>query len=134
LVNGSGLSWRSRNTDLSVLDKICILSDQEAISVCHLLARGSGLLVGGSAGLVVCGSLAWLKQSSAKSALAIVPDSGTNYLDQIYNDEWLAAKGVRLLTREELDERLSVKPVVDVEQFCGRKNVDASVRTHIVPA
>jgi 2,3-diaminopropionate biosynthesis protein SbnA len=118
LVNGAGLSWRCRNTDLSVLDKICILSDQEAISICRLLARENGLLVGGSAGLVVCGALAWLKGSSAKSAAAIIPDTGANYLDQIYNDAWLEEKGISLLCRSELDERLKVKPILNAEALC----------------
>jgi N-(2-amino-2-carboxyethyl)-L-glutamate synthase len=116
LVNGSGLSWRCKNIDLSILDKICILSDQEAISACRLLARESGLLFGGSSGLVVCASLACLKQTSATTVLAIIPDTGANYLDQIYNDEWLAEKGIKLLTRIQLDEHLAVKPIVDVKQ------------------
>lgn len=119
LVNGSGLSWRSKNTDISVLDKICILSDQEAISACRILARESGLLLGGSSGLVLCGSLAWLKQTSSTSVVAIIPDTGANYLDQIYNQKWLAEKGVTLLNHAELDEHLRTKPIYDVEEYCG---------------
>jgi len=118
LVNGAGLSWRSRNTDLSVLDKICMWSDQEAFSLCRLLARDAGLLVGGSGGLVLCGALAWLKQSCAASAVAIVPDTGANYLEQIYNDEWLDQKDITVLSRIELDQRLKTKPIVDVDEFC----------------
>jgi 2,3-diaminopropionate biosynthesis protein SbnA len=117
LVNGAGLSWRSKNTDLAVLDKICIVSDQEAISVCRLFAKDNGLLMGGSGGLVICGSLAWLKQSSAQSVLAIIPDTGANYLDQIYNDAWLAEKGISLLSRDELDEHMSTKRICDVNWF-----------------
>ena len=113
LVNGAGLSWRSRNTDLNTLDKICISSDQEAISACRLLARECGLLVGGSGGLVICGALAWLKQSTATSAVAIVPDTGANYLEQIYNDEWLVTKGIEVLGHTELDERLKTKKILD---------------------
>lgn len=127
LVNGSGLSWRSKNTDISVLDKVCILSDQEAISACRILACESGLLLGGSSGLVLCGSLAWLKQTSSTSAVAIIPDTGANYLDQVYNEEWLAQKAVTLLTREELDEHLKTKPVYDVEEYCGtEENLEIS--------
>ena len=117
LVNGAGLSWRSKNTNLAVLDKICIVSDQEAMSVCRLFARENGLLMGGSGGLVICGSLAWLKQSSAQSALAIIPDTGANYLDQIYSDAWLAEKGISLLSRAELDEHLNDKRISDVDWF-----------------
>jgi 2,3-diaminopropionate biosynthesis protein SbnA len=115
LVNGVGLSWRSKNTDLSVLDKISISSDLEAISMCRLLARESGLLVGGSAGLVVCGALAWLKQSSSQSAVAIIPDTGANYLEQIYDDGWLQSKGLSLLSRYELDERLIKQRIYDAQ-------------------
>lgn len=130
LVNGSGLSWRCKNTDLCVLDKVCLLSDQEAISVCRLLARDNGLLFGGSAGLVVCGSLAWLKQSTVRSVLAIVPDTGANYLDQIYNNDWLAERGIRLLSRAELNEHLEARAVVDVEEYCGREQVAASAQAY----
>lgn len=121
LVNGAGLSWRSKNTDLSRLDKICILSDQEAFSACHLLAKDSGLLMGGSGGLVVCGALAWLKQSSAKTAVAIIPDTGANYLDQVFNNDWLAEKNITLLDRDELGERLEVKRIVDSESLISEE-------------
>lgn len=117
LVNGAGLSWRSKNTDLAVLDKTCIVSDQEAFSACRLFARDNGLLVGGSGGMVLFGALAWLKQSSAQSAVAIIPDTGANYLDQIYNNAWLAEKGISLLSRDELDERLNTKRISDVDWF-----------------
>lgn len=127
LVNGSGLSWRSKNTDLSVLDKVCISSDQEAFSACHLLAKGSGLLVGGSGGLVICGALAWLKQSSARSAVAIVPDTGANYLDQIFNKEWLEEKGIKLLDRNELDKRLAVKNIIEAESLLSEEAQTAVV-------
>ncbi|WP_369996496.1 PLP-dependent cysteine synthase family protein [Paenibacillus sp. RC84] len=109
LINGVGLSWRSANTDTSVLDAVSISSDQEAISVCRLLARDHGILMGGSGGLTVFTALAWLQHSDASSALAIIPDAGTNYLDQIYDDEWLTAKEIKLLGRGELEERLEHK-------------------------
>lgn len=118
-VNGVGLGWRSRNTDLAVLDKICISTDQEAISMCYLLARETGLLLGGSGGLVVCGSLAWLKQTSARSAVAVIPDTGANYLDQIYNHDWLAKKDISLLGRDELEERLRDKLIINAQDLTG---------------
>jgi 2,3-diaminopropionate biosynthesis protein SbnA len=124
LVNGSGLSWRSRNTDLSVLDKVCIFSDQEAISACRLVARESGLLLGGSSGLVLCGSVAWLQQTSSQSVVAIIPDTGANYLEQIYNDEWLAEKGVTLLTPRQLGERLKTRPIRNIEEYSSKKSAD----------
>ena len=103
------------------------MSDQEAISACRILARESGLLLGGSSGLVLCGSLAWLKQTPSTSVVAIIPDTGANYLDQVYNEEWLAQKGVILLDHVELDEHLKTKRVYDVEEYCGAEaNLEVS--------
>lgn len=116
LINGVGLSWRSANTDTSVLDAVSISSDQEAISVCRLLARDHGILMGGSGGLTVFTALAWLKHSDDSSALAIIPDAGTNYLDQFYDDEWLIAKEIRLLGRGELGDRLQQKAFTNLSR------------------
>ncbi|SFX80806.1 cysteine synthase A [Thermoactinomyces sp. DSM 45891] len=109
LINGVGLSWRTENTDLSVIDQICIASDQEAISTCRILAKEHGIMVGGSGGLVVVSALSFLNHSNAKSALAIIPDTGINYLDQIYDDEWLDLKGISLLDRRELKDAIDNK-------------------------
>jgi hypothetical protein len=89
--------------------------------MCRLLARESGVLAGGSGGLVVCGSLAWLKQTDAQSAVALIPDTGANYLEQIYNDDWLAEKGIAPLSAEELNEHLSTKRIVDAGRFYGQE-------------
>ncbi|NEW08595.1 cysteine synthase family protein [Paenibacillus sp. SYP-B3998] len=107
LINGVGLSWRTENTDLSVIDHICMASDQEAISTCRLLAREHGLMIGGSGGLAVIAALSYLNHSNASTVLAIIPDTGINYLDQIYDDEWLDTKGITLLDRTELKQTIT---------------------------
>jgi N-(2-amino-2-carboxyethyl)-L-glutamate synthase len=127
LVNGAGLSWRSRNIDLNVLDRVCIVSDQEAFSICRVLARSSGVLLGGSGGLVMCGALALLKQSAVQSAVAIIPDTGANYLEQIYNDEWIARKGIGLLSRSELDARFSTKSILEAHALGNRVDSPADM-------
>jgi cystathionine beta-synthase/cysteine synthase A len=127
LLNGVGLSWRSRNTDLALLTRICIASDQEAISVCRLLARSSGLLLGGSGGLVVYGALACLKQTSARCAVAIVPDTGANYFDNIYNNEWLQQNGIPLLSRDQLADHLNRTSLLHPEELPRRQNVEPCV-------
>jgi N-(2-amino-2-carboxyethyl)-L-glutamate synthase len=102
LLNGLGLAWRAANTDLDLYDFTCLVSDQEAISMCRLLAGEHGLLLGGSGGVVVCAALSHLRNSAARTALAIIPDSGVNYLDQFYDDEWLRDRQVSLFTSAEL--------------------------------
>ncbi len=102
LLNGLGLAWRAANTDLDLYDLTCVISDQEAFSMCRLLANEQGVLLGGSGGVVVCAALSYLRNSDARTALAIVPDSGANYLDQFYDEGWLRDRSVTLLTSADL--------------------------------
>ncbi|AZC31708.1 pyridoxal-phosphate dependent enzyme [Pseudomonas chlororaphis] len=106
LLNGVGLAWRSANTHLDCFDYHSLIDDHHAISMCRILARESGLLLGGSAGLVAYGALQCLYGSSAKSVLAIMPDSGTNYLDTLYDDRWLEQKNIHLYGVEALRQDL----------------------------
>ena len=106
LLNGVGLAWKSANTDLAEFDHICNVADQDAISTCHSLAKNAGLLLGGSGGLVVFAAMSYLLQDHANQALAIIADSGINYLHQIYDDEWLAQHGVTILENQQLSNRL----------------------------
>ncbi|MFL6875919.1 pyridoxal-phosphate dependent enzyme [Pseudomonas marginalis] len=106
LLNGVGLAWRSANTHLDCFDYHSLIDDHHAISMCRILARENGLLLGGSAGLVAYGALQCLYGSSAKSVLAIMPDSGTNYLDTLYDERWLEEKKIHLYNVEELRQDL----------------------------
>jgi len=109
LVNGVGLSWLADNTDFSVFDHCCQISDQEAISLCHLIARERGILMGGSAGIVVCAALIYLHATNMESALALIPDTGVNYLDQIYDEDWLNSKEIELLTVPVLLNKIRIR-------------------------
>lgn len=107
LLNGVGLAWRSANLDLTVFNKVCNVSDQDAISTCHLLAKNAGLLLGGSGGLVVFAAMSYLLQDYSDKALCIVADSGINYLHQIYDDNWLHKHKIALLDVPQLLDRLN---------------------------
>lgn len=106
LLNGVGLSWKSANFDSSYFNSLCTVDDQSAISMCHLLAKDSGLLVGGSSGLVVFAALSHLIQDRSDKALCIIADSGTNYLHQIYDKNWLAEQEITLLDRKQLSQSM----------------------------
>jgi hypothetical protein len=79
---------------------------EEAISLCHLIARERGILMGGSGGIVVFGALIYLHATNAKSALALIPDTGANYLDHIYDEHWLRSKDIESLTVPTLLNRI----------------------------
>ncbi|PLR50157.1 pyridoxal-phosphate dependent enzyme (plasmid) [Chimaeribacter arupi] len=108
LLNGLGLSWRAENTDLEAFDFLNSVTDQNAISLCRLLARDTGLLLGGSSGVVIFSALMALQLDDIQSVMAIAPDSGINYLEQFYDDEWLADKKMPLLSCEQLRQQLAL--------------------------
>lgn len=108
LLNGLGLSWRAENTDLNDFDCLNSVTDQNAISLCRLIARDTGLLLGGSSGVVIFSALMALQLEDVQSVMAIAPDSGINYLEQFYDDEWLAEKQVRLLSCDQLRQQLAI--------------------------
>ena len=95
-LNGVGLSWRSENTKPEEFDDVYIISDEHAISVCHYFSKKHGILLGGSGGLVVAAAIAELRNNNSTSALAIIPDTGTNYLDQYYDKTWLEENNITI--------------------------------------
>ncbi|MFJ7197786.1 MULTISPECIES: 2,3-diaminopropionate biosynthesis protein SbnA [unclassified Streptomyces] len=92
LIPGLGSGVRPGILDMSCVDDVVHVSEAETVRMCHQLVR-HGFLFGGSTGTVVSGALAWMKANGVSddvTAVAISPDFGTNYLETIYNDEWLA--------------------------------------------
>ncbi len=80
------------------LEKVHI-EEIHAIRMCRRLARGSGILVGGSTGTVLAAVAAMAPRfASHSTVVAISPDLGERYLDTIYEDGWVAERfGVKAL-------------------------------------
>lgn len=102
LINGIGLGWRSANLDCEIIDRYCLVSDQQAISMCLSMAKNEGILVGGSGGAVIFSALNHLHMSQDRSVLALVPDSGINYLDQIFDVTWREKHAVEVMQDPQL--------------------------------
>ena len=49
-----------------------------------------------------------LHSGHADSILAVLPDSGVSYLDQIYDESWLDERGLRPLSRLELEAEIKL--------------------------
>lgn len=111
LLNGVGLAWKTQNTDLDSFHYLLQIDDAHAIATCHIMAAECGLLIGGSSGLNIFGALCALHNTSATTAMAIVADSGLNYLDQFYDDAWLESKGVTRMTCDELVKVIQDTPI-----------------------
>ncbi|WP_380705817.1 PLP-dependent cysteine synthase family protein [Salinithrix halophila] len=98
LLPGMGLSWTPPNIDdLSRIDEIYKVPDEDAFLMCRLLARYEGVLGGGStgAGLVVAWKLVQ-EWGSGKRIACLAPDNGERYLPTIYNDVWMKERGLNV--------------------------------------
>lgn len=84
-----------RNVDYGVLDHGVAVGDVEAFACARVLARRTGLMVGGSTGAAVheaLGRLAGLPPGS--TVVTLVCDAGEKYLDTVFNDDWMREHGL----------------------------------------
>lgn len=77
-----------------VVDRIEQVTDREAIDTALALSAREGLLVGGSGALAVAAALRVARSLSADAVVvALIPDSGRNYLSKYFNPQWRAQWG-----------------------------------------
>lgn len=98
LLNGIGSGRPSSFLTRDHYDCVARVHDVEAFAVCRMVADDIGLRLGGSSGAVIAAFANLTATGFAVDfPVALCPDGGDNYTETIYNDEWLAGKGV--LTR-----------------------------------
>ena len=95
LVEGIGEDILPETVDLNLVDDIVVVNDQEAFAMTRFLARKEGILVGGSSGVALYGTIKYLKENGVKGKRVVIifPDTGRNYLTKIFNDKWLLENG-----------------------------------------
>ncbi|MGY6650689.1 PLP-dependent cysteine synthase family protein [Amycolatopsis sp. TRM77291] len=83
------------NVDRSVIDEAHRVSDSDAFAGARVVARRTGVLVGGTTGGAIHVALRRLYAYPAGSVVVVLcNDAGEKYLDSVYDDEWLRARGV----------------------------------------
>ncbi|MBP0596148.1 PLP-dependent cysteine synthase family protein [Paraburkholderia sp. LEh10] len=88
--------------DYDVINSGRKVTDDMAFSVCHYLAKRHGLLVGGSTGGAIHEALSVARQAPIGSRIVTLAcDSGTKYLDTIFDPEWLLSHGIQTVDVEE---------------------------------
>ncbi|MEV8017148.1 cysteine synthase family protein [Streptomyces sp. NPDC086554] len=94
--------------DFGLIDEGVKVGDIEAFATCRAVAR-TGLLIGGSAGGVVHEALTRLPAlPPGTTMVALVNDGGEKYLDTVFNDTWMQARGLLDPAAErEIEELLS---------------------------
>ncbi|RUU05820.1 cysteine synthase family protein [Mesorhizobium sp. USDA-HM6] len=87
--------------DYDVMDWGRKVGDDEAFSICHYLARRHGLLVGGSTGGAIYVALSLAREAPVGSRIVTLAcDSGTKYLDTIFDQDWLSTHDIHIIDVE----------------------------------
>ncbi|GAX35390.1 cysteine synthase A [Nodularia sp. NIES-3585] len=95
ITEGIGNSRITANMEGAPIDDAIQIDDTEALRVVYQLLRQDGLLMGGSTGINVGAAVALAKQMGPGHTIAtILCDSGSRYQSRIFNQEWLASKGL----------------------------------------
>lgn len=84
-IQGIGAGFVPKNLDLSVVDRVEQVTNEEAISTARLLAQKEGILSGISSGAAVAVALRLAQdpEFAKKTIVVILPDSGERYLSSV---------------------------------------------------
>lgn len=94
LVEGIGDDLLCPSIDLSVIDKVYQVTDEECFVYGRELTRKEGILGGGSSGGAVAVALRHAEtMREGEIMVVILPDSGMKYISKMFNDEWMREKG-----------------------------------------
>lgn len=81
--------------DFELIDDGVKVSDRRAFATARAVARRRGLLIGGSSGGVVHEGLRRLPDEPAGATLvAFINDGGEKYMDTVFDDGWMGARGL----------------------------------------
>jgi len=84
-IQGIGAGFIPDNLDLTMIDRVEQVEDEEAIEYARRLAREEGILAGLSCGAAAAAAVrvGRMKEFAGKTIVAILPDSGERYLSTI---------------------------------------------------
>ena len=108
-VEGIGEDFLPSTLNLKVVDEIITVTDKDAFLTARELAQKEGMFAGGSAGAAVFAALKVAKNLKKNQTIVVIlPDTGRNYLNKIYSDEWMVENGFL----EGGDERIDVEEIL----------------------
>jgi cystathionine beta-synthase len=109
-VEGIGEDFLPSTLNLKLLDEVITVTDKEAFLTARKLAQEEGIFAGGSAGSAVFAALqvANRPENKGKVIVVVLPDTGRNYLNKIYSDDWMTENGFL----EGKEEKIAVSDIL----------------------
>ncbi len=97
-IQGIGAGFVPDTLDLSVVDEIAQVSNEEAVLYAQRLAREEGILAGISCGAATAAAVRYAKkpENAGKTIVVILPDSGERYLSSILFEGLFDAQGLAI--------------------------------------
>ena len=94
-IQGIGAGFIPGTLDLSMVDRVEQVTDEEAMATAHRLAREEGILSGISCGAAAAAAVRLARRAgnAGKTIVVILPDSGERYLSSILFDGLFDAAG-----------------------------------------
>ncbi len=121
-VEGIGEDFIPKTFNRQLVDEMIRVSDKESFNTARRLAREEGLLVGGSAGTAIAAALKYAQRlEEPKYIVVILPDTGRNYINKIYSDQWMQENGFwegseteAIKIKDVLAEKKGLAPLISV--------------------
>jgi cysteine synthase A len=97
-IQGIGAGFVPEVLDLSLVDDIALVSNEEAVHYAQRLAREEGILVGISCGAAAAVAVRYAQraENAGKTIVVVLPDSGERYLSSILFEGLFDAQGLAL--------------------------------------
>ncbi len=96
LTEGIGEDFWPETYDTGVCDVVIRVSDRDSMLMARAATAREGILMGESAGTALWAALQLARELGDPEAcfVALLPDSGRNYVGKLYNDGWLRHAGL----------------------------------------
>ena len=79
-IEGIGNDFVPKTMDISLVDKVIKVNDEEAFKKVRLLAKKEGLIVGSSSGAILAAALKLSQEIDSGNIVIVFPDRGDRYL------------------------------------------------------